>query len=290
MSQLISIIVPVYKTEKYLDKCVESIVSQTYTNLEIILVDDGSPDNCPKMCDEWAEKDNRIKVIHKVNDGLANARNSGIEMCTGDYVMFVDSDDYIELDMAEFLLDLILKNNSDISRCGLVLSFENGNTKKYENNNLIYPSKNELLIDLINENYNGGIVCNKLYKTSLIKKVQFEKKDGASEDIMFNYKVYALTQKVVFYDIPKYHYVIRSQSITNSEFSEGAFSILRAKQFMLNDQRENYEVIPYFIRGYVVSAFIVLSGVISNQKCLDKYDDLRKSILKYKKEILFSNI
>ena len=97
MEKKISIIIPVYKVEKYLDKCVESVVNQTYKNLEIILVDDGSPDNCPKMCDEWAEKDKRIKVIHKENGGLSDARNFGIEKATGDYLMFLDSDDYLDV-------------------------------------------------------------------------------------------------------------------------------------------------------------------------------------------------
>ena len=96
---LVSVIVPVYKVEKYLDKCIESIVGQTYENLEIILVDDGSPDNCPTMCDEWAQKDSRIKVIHKENGGLSSARNAGLDACTGDYIGFVDSDDWIEPDM-----------------------------------------------------------------------------------------------------------------------------------------------------------------------------------------------
>lgn len=107
--ELISIIVPVYKVEKYLDKCVESIVEQTYKNLEIILVDDGSPDNCSAMCDEWAQKDSRIKVIHKENGGLSSARNAGLDACTGDYIGFVDSDDWIEPDMYEYLLNIGMK-------------------------------------------------------------------------------------------------------------------------------------------------------------------------------------
>ena len=115
----ISVIVPVYKVEKYLDRCVESIVNQTYKNLEIILVDDGSPDNCPVMCDEWAEKDERIRVIHKENGGLADARNAGMNIATGDYIGFVDSDDWIEPNMYEVLLKNALKYDADISRCGL---------------------------------------------------------------------------------------------------------------------------------------------------------------------------
>ena len=100
-SALISVIVPIYKVEKYLDECIESIVNKTYRNLEIILVDDGSPDKCPEMCDQWAKKDERIRVIHKENGGLSSARNAGLDVATGDYVGFVDSDDFIERDMYE---------------------------------------------------------------------------------------------------------------------------------------------------------------------------------------------
>ena len=107
--ELISVIVPVYKVEKYLNKCVQSIIQQTYTNLEIILVDDGSPDNCPQMCDEWAKKDSRIVVIHKKNGGLSDARNAGIAVAKGKYIGFVDSDDYIESTMYEDLYLAISK-------------------------------------------------------------------------------------------------------------------------------------------------------------------------------------
>ena len=108
-NELITIIVPVYKVEKYLDRCVQSIVDQTYTNLEIILVDDGSPDNCPKMCDEWAKKDKRIKVIHKQNGGLSDARNAGLEKAKGKYVGFVDSDDYVAPNCFKILTVLSLE-------------------------------------------------------------------------------------------------------------------------------------------------------------------------------------
>ena len=108
-NDLISIIIPVYKVEKYLEKCIESVLKQTYTNLQIILVDDGSPDNCGKICDEYAKKDSRIEVIHKANGGLSDARNVGISKAKGRYIGFVDSDDYIKEDMYEILLNLIKK-------------------------------------------------------------------------------------------------------------------------------------------------------------------------------------
>ena len=113
----ISVIVPVYETEGLLDRCVESIVGQTYKNLEIILVDDGSPDNCPAMCDEWAEKDSRIRVIHKENGGVSSARNAALDIATGDYIGFVDSDDWIEPEMYSSLIQKISESGKNIALC-----------------------------------------------------------------------------------------------------------------------------------------------------------------------------
>lgn len=123
---LISVIVPVYNVQNYLNECVESIVSQSYKKLEIILVDDGATDNSGVICDEWKEKDNRIIVVHKKNAGLGFARNSGLEVTTGDYVMFIDSDDYIASDMIERLYDVAVKTNSDTVYCGLTRVFTDG--------------------------------------------------------------------------------------------------------------------------------------------------------------------
>ena len=114
----ISVIIPVYGVELYLDKCIESVVNQTYRNLEIILVDDGSPDRCPTICDEWAELDNRNKVIHKKNGGLSDARNAGIRIASGELIGFVDSDDWISEGMYQLLYENMIENNSDISACG----------------------------------------------------------------------------------------------------------------------------------------------------------------------------
>ena len=129
-NNLISIIVPIYNVEKYLKKCIDSIINQTYKNLEIILVDDGSPDNCGKICDEYAKKDNRIKVIHKENGGVSSARNVGVENATGEYIGFVDSDDYIEKDMYEVLINNLKKENADIS---IISNYEVYKNKIIEN-------------------------------------------------------------------------------------------------------------------------------------------------------------
>lgn len=288
---LISIIIPVYKVEKFLNRCVESVVNQTYKNLEIILVDDGSPDNCPKMCDEWAAKDSRIKVIHKQNDGLANARNSGIEIFTGDYVIFIDSDDFLELDMVEFLLNLSVKYDADISRCGFYFNYENGSceTELKGEPQILILNRDERIIDLVTSGL-GGTVWNKLYKADIIKANFYNKKDGCSEDILYNYRVYKQIDKTVFYDVPKYHYVIRDSSITNREFSHSSFDIIRAKRIVINEQKNNPDVLPYAVRGYIMSAFIVLSGCIKNNMYEKEAQNLIDDILFYKKEIYSSNL
>ena len=115
---LVTVVLPIYNVEKYLDRCMESIVNQTYTNLEILMIDDGSPDRCPAMCDKWAQKDNRIRVIHKKNAGLGEARNTGIENATGDYICFFDSDDYVRLDTIELLVKQICKEHADLAVFG----------------------------------------------------------------------------------------------------------------------------------------------------------------------------
>lgn len=129
---LISIIVPIYKVKEYLDECINSIIKQTYSNIELILVDDGSPDECPKMCDEWAMKDDRIKVIHKKNGGLSSARNAGLDMAQGEYISFVDSDDFI---CQNALLDLYdrIKNDESVGIVsGMIYRYQNGNASIYK--------------------------------------------------------------------------------------------------------------------------------------------------------------
>ena len=122
----ISVIVPVYKVEKYLNKCVDSIVNQTFTDIEIILVDDGSPDNSGKMCDDWSQKDRRIRVIHKENGGLSDARNRGIQESSGEYIIFIDSDDFIEPKMLEVLYNLATDHDADVAISGLCDCYKSG--------------------------------------------------------------------------------------------------------------------------------------------------------------------
>lgn len=286
----ISVIVPVYRVERCLDRCVESIVNQTYKNLEIILVDDGSPNNCPAMCDAWAEKDERIRVIHKENGGLSDARNAGMDIATGDYIGFVDSDDWIEPDMYEILIKNAVDNNADISRCGIYVEHEDEESKRdiFSNVNMNMRQvvdDRRFLCDVIRGGYLSGVVWNKVYNFSKIKSCRFMTSDGLSEDIMFNNRVANKISSCVYEDNPKYHYLKRLGALTGSEFNYNAFSIVEAKEHFLEQYASDKELYPLCVYSYVESAFIVLSGVIEWQRCLDRYDYLRNGILRFKRQI-----
>lgn len=234
--ELISIIVPIYNVEKYLNKCVESILKQTYDNLEIILVDDGSLDNCGNICDEYAKKDSRIIVLHKTNGGLSDARNKGINIAKGKYIGFVDSDDYIDNDMFEILYNLCKNNNADISMISYkeieneIIINENSNytNKVFKYNNI--EAIKELLKDEKIKNY----AWNKLYKKELFDGIEYPIK-MAYEDVGTTYKLFEKAKKVIWYDIPKYNYIRRDTSIV----SKNTYKNL--KDFIdLSYQRYNY--------------------------------------------------
>ena len=215
-NQLISIIVPVYKVEEYLDKCIKSILNQTYTNLEIILVDDGSPDNCGKICDEYAKNDKRIIVIHKENGGLSDARNKGIEIAKGEYIAFIDSDDYIEKDMFEILYNLSVESHSDISMVSYK-EIQNEviiNENKEFTENIFEYSNTEAIKELLKDDKIKNYAWNKLYKKELFKEIRYPVK-MAYEDVGTTYKLFEKANKIIWKDTPKYNYIRRDDSIVS---------------------------------------------------------------------------
>lgn len=218
---LVSLIVPVYKAEKYIDKCVESIVNQTYQNLEIILVDDGSPDNCPKICDEWAKKDSRIKVIHKENGGVSSARNVGLDNVNGEYVMFVDSDDWLEVSAVNDLLvgrgfDFICGSCNVICKKKIITKVLE--KKEYDKNSLKQFFKDEK-----GSNFYFSNPWAKLYKYSLIKEnnLQFNERLKAGEDYNFNINFFSYARKFIALSSIIYNYnALNSSSITHNYLAD----------------------------------------------------------------------
>ncbi len=240
INPLISIIVPVYKVEQYLDRCVESIVKQTYKNLEIILVDDGSPDKCPQMCDAWAEKDERVKVIHKQNGGLSDARNAGMAVATGDLMGFIDSDDYISEDMYQSLYENMVANDSDISACGVEMVWDDikkSDTLTTSGNHLL--NNYEAMRATLTESFIKQPVWYKLYKTEQIKDIKFPV-GKYHEDIFWTYKAVAKANKVSVFDKICYFYVQRGDSIMGNAYSSNRLDVIEATELRSKFIIENY--------------------------------------------------
>jgi len=210
---LISIVVPIYKVEDCLSRCVESILNQTYSDIEIILVDDGSPDKCPKLCDEYKKVDNRVKVIHKPNGGLSDARNAGMMVATGKYIMFVDSDDYIELDACE-KLQRFENEDADILVCDGITEGGECNLSHFSEG--IYEMSGEKYIfeSITNGKYPIVVWLN-VYKREFLVNNKLNFKNGfLHEDEDFTPRAFLNAKKIIHTSIFLYHYIIRSGSIT----------------------------------------------------------------------------
>lgn len=226
---IISVIVPIYGVEAYLDRCVKSIVDQTYSNLEIILVDDGSPDNCPAMCDAWAEKDSRIKVIHKENGGLSDARNAGMAVATGKLVGFVDSDDWISPDMYWLLYERMVTDGSDIAACGVQMVWE-GTTppKMLTKAGSCVLDTQEAMRAMIEETWLKQPVWYKLYRREIIQDIPFPA-GKYHEDVFWSYQAIGRAHTVSVFDTPCYFYAQRSGSIMGEGYSLKRLDGLDAK-------------------------------------------------------------
>ena len=220
----ISIIVPVYNVEKYLERCITSIRKQTYSEIEILLIDDGSTDRSSEICDLYAEKDKRIKVIHKQNGGLSDARNAGIDIAEGQYIVFVDSDDWVHPQMIDILYRTACQNDADIVACDFAKTFEDDNTTKIgqeiigqiREEDICFFKQEEILRYLIER---GGewlvIACCKLYKKEIFDSIRFPV-NKLHEDEFVIHRTLALTQSFVYVKKPLYYYYQRKNSIMNS--------------------------------------------------------------------------
>ena len=266
--ELISVIVPIYNVEKYLKKCIDSIINQTYKNLEIILVDDGSPDNCGKICDEYAKNDKRIKVIHKKNGGLSDARNAGIDIAKGKYIGFVDSDDYIVSDMYEYLYNILIENSSDISICDYEYYYEKNNIIGKSNNVKINETvdKKEALRRLMGNSI-GNYAWNKLYKRDLFNDVRYPV-GKKMEDCGTTYKLFYLSNKITIGNERKYYYLQRDDSILhkkNFSFYKDFFELTLEKYKFI---KEKY---PEIIENDIDMVNKILTLYFEQSEGMEKY-------------------
>lgn len=266
---LISVIVPVYKVEKYLNKCVQSIVNQSYKNLEIILVDDGSPDKCPQMCDDWSKKDSRIKVIHKENGGVSSARNMGIDIAKGEYIGFVDSDDLVEQNMYNFLVEFLVKNNLDMVNCNLLeISPDDFFKNKVFNidakENRVISSLNSYDDIILYKNSHGinPYACCKLFKRSLLVDIRFDIDIGIGEDLLFCLEYIKRIKKIGLVESKLYFYNRQNQSATQT-FTNKKITLTQVHEIILNMNLNFSKKVENYIIAKIVlgAAYYILDSI-----------------------------
>ena len=286
---LLSVIVPCYNVEKYINKCISSIVDQTYSNLEIILIDDGSTDNTVKICDERQDKDQRIRVIHKQNEGVAYARKTGVENATAEYVTFVDADDWIDVNMYADMMSALLTTNSDIVHCGVCEVYEDGSRKETFIFNDVATMQTyqriEAVTMLLKDKW-WQSVCSRIYKKNLFDHIEIPKGRIFGED-QLDYRLFHYASQTVFLNHPYYFYFQRSDSISRqgnmpTEMKKMRdLSDLYYERFSFVKQHpEYYDALPHAKCMALCFGIFTLDNIIAHPQYASKeyFDDKIKQI------------
>lgn len=279
MEEMISIIVPVYNVVGYLDQCIQSILNQTYRNIEIILVDDGSTDGSEKLCDEYGSRDERIVVIHKKNGGSASARNAGLDIAKGDYIGFVDDDDYIALDMYECMMKC-MKNDVDMVCCGIVRILPDKKEKMYCMNMFHKYSNLQAMEGLLTGKI-GFNVFNKLHRKKLFDNLRFPE-GKASEDMPVSYVAMKMSRNIIHTGQAKYFYRYRADSTVNSDFSRKRVALALFARDFLKDVKKDYPKLEAQAEAlYLLETAKVIKCIrkSSNSQCFSDIENrLKKAI------------
>jgi glycosyltransferase involved in cell wall biosynthesis len=288
----ISIIVPIYNTFLYLEKCLESIRNQTHHNIEIILVNDGSTDKSLEICNSYCKIDHRFKLINKVNGGLAEARNSGIEIATGKFIGFVDSDDYIELNMYEKLLEGAIESNASISMCGRYNVSNEKTTVQFSFTSPKLWSSKEAIINLLQWRGIDSSVCDKLFKRELFSQIKFPV-GFYNEDVAIICKLIQLSNKIYHIGNPKYYYVKRSNSITNQTFTIRKLDILVSNELLIMYVKSIFPDLNLLLSNYRYKGILYINELIQRDNInlykfkLSRENNPRYLINKYILRIIF---
>lgn len=277
--QKISVIIPIYNVEPYLAECLDSVIHQTYKNLEIILVNDGSTDACHQICEDYAAQDQRIIVIHKKNGGSAEARNQGLKFATGNLLGFIDSDDVLSLDFYQILLNKLIENDSDIVECGFHAF------SKSENINYIYEQKNTLLelydsesaMKSFLEDNLSVVVWNKLYKIELVKNISFPV-GKYIDDVFWTYKVFAKAKKIAKISAPLYFYRQQTTSIMGAGYSLKRLDGLEGQEEMIEFIKTNFPNLEYLAIHMFCNASMFHYQQLSKLNHLDPQKKYREKI------------
>ncbi len=274
---LISVIIPVYKVEKYLKRCVDSVINQSYKNLEIILVDDGSPDKCGDICDEYKKNDSRVVVIHKKNGGLSDARNFGLDIAKGEYIMFVDSDDWIHHEMVDRLYNGIVSENAQISISNFVLtSKENEPFELCTNSSFSSYEKEDFLNNFFWSNLSICVTaCWKLYKKQLFENIRYPK-GKLIEDVMTTPRLISVADRIAFTPEIMYFYFQHEESIMHNSDFEIHEKEVESFVFCLEEVLKSN-----FFESYVKGIPRLLLAISEEYAYLVKNNKSRKKIKKY---------
>lgn len=239
MCPLISILVPVYNTEKYLNRCIDSILNQTYSNIEIILVNDGSKDNSARICADYQAKESRVKFISQPNGGVAEARNRCLENATGDYILFVDSDDFIEPNMVKVLYDTIIKTKCDISVSGSDNQTEYllHSDQSFSFESISGPT---IIKEFLEHRRLRGMLWNKLIRSTLFEGLQFNTTVGYGEDALIMYHLLKKTNSICYVNMTLYHYVLNNDSISYQSFNANKLTAIKVWDEICADVKINY--------------------------------------------------
>ncbi len=282
---LLSVIIPVYNAEKYLNRCLESVCNQTYNNLEVLLVDDGSSDSSGAICDNYADKDSRVKVFHVTNGGQASARNIGLSHATGQYITFVDNDDWIDDRMYEKLMELVDRYNCPITGCATIKEFSDGAVhNEYTKMESGIRSGKQCNIDILYQNScTWGALWNKIYKKELWEGISFPS-GKQLEDYVVITKLFNSADQVYFFKEPMHHYSMREDSQSKKGFSDQKLSVIESAEAIRDYFLENSKDVEildasnYFVFNIMV---MILWG------CYRSDYDNKKGVLKsYKKRTI----
>ncbi|PXV91460.1 glycosyl transferase family 2 [Lachnotalea glycerini] len=288
ITPLISVIVPIYNVEKYIHRCLDSILRQTYKNLEIILIDDGSTDQSANICEEYKKKDERIQCIHKINGGLSEARNVGMRHATGIYMTFIDGDDYIALDYVEYLFSLLSKYAADIAVCNYQKVLENQNIIDQEREKVIILLGDEGLENLLYQKYYTMSAWAKLYKREMINSIEFPV-GKVHEDVGTVYQFLSNSKKTVFGSKKKYGYVQREKSIINSEFKLNKMDYIEfTKQILQFVESEKKTLYRAAVSRHFSACFQIIIQIPKDKKQFyEAYKELIQEVDRYKGVVIW---
>lgn len=283
---LISVILPIYNVSNYLDRCMESVIHQTYNNIEIIMVDDGSTDDSALKCDEYKKKDDRIVVFHKENGGLSDARNYGIKRASGDYITCIDSDDFVDLDYIEYLYNLIKKYNVKMSICQHRVLYSSGNIKDFGKNGEEILTNKSCLEKMLYHDIIDTSAWAKLYDRSLFFEVEYPK-GKLFEDIATTYKLMIKCNTIAVGYESKYNYIVRRDSIVNCSFNLKKLDLLEMTDKMADDVLSIYpDLGKAVLRRRVYARFSTLNQMLNVQGVEKEREVIIDFIKKYAHNVI----